>query len=101
MYWPRPIRCEGGAVGPLGCVVLVRGPMSAVRALVIGAGNAGLFAALALRKAGIEPLVYDAYGQPADRAIGGYLTYAVNGIVALRTIDAAHLVHRTGFACDT
>ena len=74
--------------------------MRTLRVLVVGAGNAGLVAALALKKAGLDPVVYEAYEQPADRTCGGYLTVAVNGIDALRAIDAAHLVHTAGFACD-
>src|SRR6185369_8920865 len=66
----------------------------------IGAGNAGLFAAIALRKAGLEPTVYEAYHRPTDRVGGGYLTFAVNGIAALRAIGAEHLVRTAGFACE-
>jgi 2-polyprenyl-6-methoxyphenol hydroxylase-like FAD-dependent oxidoreductase len=70
-----------------------------VRALIVGAGNAGLVAAIALHKAGVEPAVYEAYGDCADHAREGYLTVAVNGIDALRAVDAGHLLLGPGFAC--
>jgi 2-polyprenyl-6-methoxyphenol hydroxylase-like FAD-dependent oxidoreductase len=55
--------------------------MTAVRtALVIG-GGAGPVTALALRRAGIAPTVYEAYATTAD-GIGGMLTVAPNGLDA-------------------
>jgi 2-polyprenyl-6-methoxyphenol hydroxylase-like FAD-dependent oxidoreductase len=60
-------------------------------ALVIGGGIAGPVAALALRKAGIEATVYEAYATTAD-GIGGTLTVAPNGLDALRIVGAAAAV---------
>jgi FAD-dependent urate hydroxylase len=56
------------------------------KALLIGGGIGGLTTALALRRAGIEPVVYEAYSRPADYA-GLFLNTASNGLSALRAID--------------
>jgi FAD-dependent urate hydroxylase len=69
---------------------------SVQKALVIGGGVAGPAAAMALQKAGIEAVVYEAYATPADD-VGVFLTVATNGIDALRTIDADKDVVATGF----
>lgn len=62
--------------------------MSSVRtALVIGGGIAGPVVATALRKAGIEARVYEAYPGPSY-GIGSGLALAPNGIAALDLIDA-------------
>ncbi|MFC0439702.1 NAD(P)/FAD-dependent oxidoreductase [Kutzneria buriramensis] len=53
-----------------------------MKALIIGAGITGPVAALALRKAGIEAEIYEAYEQPADD-VGGWLMIAPNGVAAL------------------
>jgi len=66
--------------------------MSAVTsALVIGGGVAGPVAATALRKAGIEATVYEAYPGPAYN-IGSALGFAPNGLAALDTIGAGDAV---------
>jgi FAD-dependent urate hydroxylase len=65
-------------------------------ALVIGGGIAGPVAAMALRKAGIEARVYEAYGSTAD-GIGGALSIAPNGLTALGVIGADGAVRRVGF----
>src|SRR5262245_4756257 len=54
------------------------------RALVVGGGIAGSVAAIALRKAGFEPLILESRG-PADGE-GAFLTLAVNGIETLATL---------------
>src|SRR5437879_5133773 len=70
--------------------------MSTTRtALVIGGGIAGPAAAMALRQAGIEATVYEAYDGSADR-VGGALSIAPNGLTALATIGAADAVRRVG-----
>ena len=62
--------------------------MTAARtALVIGGGIAGPVTAMALRKAGIEATVYEAYPSAAD-GVGAMLTIAPNGLDALKTIGA-------------
>lgn len=67
------------------------------RALIIGGGIAGPVTAMALQRAGIESVVYEAYAQSAGLAPGAYLTLAVNGLDALRTIDAHRPVLEAGF----
>jgi 2-polyprenyl-6-methoxyphenol hydroxylase-like FAD-dependent oxidoreductase len=57
------------------------------KALVIGGGVAGPVTALALRKAGIEATVYEAYPSTAD-GIGGSLALAPNGQAALDVVGA-------------
>ncbi|MBO0683797.1 MAG: FAD-dependent monooxygenase [Candidatus Dormibacteraeota bacterium] len=62
--------------------------MSCVRsALVIGGGIAGPVTAAALRKAGIQATVYEAYPGPS-KGIGGALALAPNGLNALRIVGA-------------
>jgi 2-polyprenyl-6-methoxyphenol hydroxylase-like FAD-dependent oxidoreductase len=53
-------------------------------ALIIGGGIAGAVTAMALRKAGIESVVYEAYPSGADD-IGAFLSLPGNGLDALRT----------------
>ncbi|MER5256295.1 MULTISPECIES: FAD-dependent oxidoreductase [unclassified Streptomyces] len=71
-------------------------------ALVIGGGIAGLVAAMALRKAGIEARVYEAYDGSGPRSgaggsrFGGGMTIAPNGQQALEAIDAAETVSAIG-----
>lgn len=60
-------------------------------ALVIGGGIAGPVAAVALRKAGIEAQIYEAYPGPAH-TIGSGLALAPNGVAALDVIDAGDAV---------
>jgi FAD-dependent urate hydroxylase len=69
----------------------------AKKALIVGGGVAGPVAAMALRHAGIDAIVYEAYAGGADGA-GAFLTFASNGLDALRTIDANHLVLSEGFS---
>jgi 2-polyprenyl-6-methoxyphenol hydroxylase-like FAD-dependent oxidoreductase len=60
--------------------------MNAIKtAAVIGGGIAGPVAALALRKAGIEATVYEAYQDSAD-GVGGMLMVAPNGLAALKVV---------------
>ncbi|MBB5914981.1 2-polyprenyl-6-methoxyphenol hydroxylase-like FAD-dependent oxidoreductase [Nocardia transvalensis] len=67
--------------------------MSIRTALVIGGGIAGPVAATALRKAGIEARVYEAYPGPAFN-IGSALGFAPNGLAALDVIDAGDAVRK-------
>ncbi|KQV11403.1 NAD(P)/FAD-dependent oxidoreductase [Kitasatospora sp. Root107] len=64
-------------------------------ALVIGGGIAGPIAAMALRQAGIEAAVHEAYDSTADGA-GGGMTIAPNGQDALDAIGAGDLVRAIG-----
>jgi 2-polyprenyl-6-methoxyphenol hydroxylase-like FAD-dependent oxidoreductase len=68
-----------------------------MRALIIGTGVAGTVAAMALHKAGVEAEVFEAYEESAGLAHGVFLTVAVNGLDALRAIDAHHVVRAAGF----
>ena len=68
----------------------------AKKALIVGGGVAGPVAAMALQRAGIDPVVYEAYTGGADDA-GAFLTFASNGLDALRAIDAHNLVVDKGF----
>ena len=69
-------------------------------AAVIGAGIAGPVAAMALRKAGIRPTVYEAHRTGAE-GIGTFLTIASNGIDALRAIGADEPALAAGFPTPT
>jgi len=51
---------------------------------------------MALQQAGVDSVVYEAYAGGADDA-GAFLTFASNGLDALRAIDAHHLVLAEGF----
>lgn len=65
-------------------------------ALIIGAGVAGPAAALAMQKAGIDPIVYEADPEYAD-GVGLFLTVASNGVDALRALGADQAVLAAGF----
>jgi FAD-dependent urate hydroxylase len=64
-------------------------------ALVIGGGIAGPVAALALQRAGIDAIIYEAYPSRAYDA-GGGLTLAPNGLDALDVIGAGDPVRPVG-----
>jgi 2-polyprenyl-6-methoxyphenol hydroxylase-like FAD-dependent oxidoreductase len=66
------------------------------RALIIGGGVAGPVTAMALQRAGIDAVVYEAH-VPATGEVGSYLTVATNGTDALRAIDAHGPVLAAGF----
>jgi 2-polyprenyl-6-methoxyphenol hydroxylase-like FAD-dependent oxidoreductase len=67
------------------------------RALIIGGGIAGPVTAMALQRAGVESVVYEAYDTSAGLGAGAFLTVAVNGLDALRTLDAHEPVLDAGF----
>src|SRR5215207_9392221 len=71
--------------------------MTQKNALIIGGGIGGLTAAMALQRAGIDPVVYEAYGTGAGLDAGAFLTVAVNGLDALRALDAHEPVLAAGF----
>ncbi|HWG26221.1 FAD-dependent monooxygenase [Actinospica sp.] len=66
------------------------------RILIIGGGVAGTAAALALHRAGREPVIFEAHPQTA-KDIGAFLILASNGMRALTQIDAADAVAAAGF----
>jgi 2-polyprenyl-6-methoxyphenol hydroxylase-like FAD-dependent oxidoreductase len=65
-------------------------------ALVVGAGVAGPVLAMALRKAGIEAELFEG-GETGADDLGSWLTLQVNGMDALRAVDAHHVVAGLGF----
>ena len=67
------------------------------KALIIGGGVAGAVAAMALHRAGIETIVYEAYTRTSED-IGSYLTVATNGLDALCALDAHQPVLSAGFS---
>ena len=69
------------------------------KAVIIGSGIAGPVTAMALRNAGIEATVYEAYATTAD-GLGGQLTVAPNGLAALEIIGAADAVRAVGQPID-
>jgi 2-polyprenyl-6-methoxyphenol hydroxylase-like FAD-dependent oxidoreductase len=68
------------------------------RAVVIGAGPAGLTAAIALRRIGVDVEIYER--GPAAGEIGSGLTLWPNAMKALETIGAAEAVRAAGTPCD-
>jgi len=70
------------------------------KALIIGGGIAGPVTAVALQRAGIESVVYEAYPANAGNA-GAFLTVAVNGLDALRPLDLHQPVMELGFSTRT
>ena len=66
------------------------------QALIIGAGIAGPVAAMALQRADIKSVVYEA-GGPEESDAGPYLTIAPNGLEALAAIGVEGLVATGGF----
>ncbi|MFF5175545.1 FAD-dependent oxidoreductase [Micromonospora sp. NPDC000089] len=67
------------------------------KAVIIGAGLAGPVAAMALRRAGIDAVVHEAYGRDAV-GVGSFLTLSVNGVDALAAIGLDGLVTGLGHA---
>jgi 2-polyprenyl-6-methoxyphenol hydroxylase-like FAD-dependent oxidoreductase len=61
------------------------------KALIIGGGIAGPVTAMALQRAGIDATIYEARAH-SDADAGAFLTVAVNGLDALRSLDAHHPV---------
>jgi 2-polyprenyl-6-methoxyphenol hydroxylase-like FAD-dependent oxidoreductase len=70
------------------------------KAVIVGGGVAGPVTAMALQRAGIEGVVYEAY-PPTAGEVGSYLTVASNGLDALRAIDAEQTVRAAGFPTPT
>lgn len=69
-----------------------------MRAIVIGAGPAGLATAIALRKIGAEPVVYERSAGPA--AAGTGLTLWPNAFAALSRLGIADAVRAAGCVAD-
>ena len=69
-------------------------------ALIIGSGIAGPVTAIALQRAGIDSVVYEAHADSAGEG-GLWLTVAVNGLDALRRLDLHEPVLACGFPTAT
>lgn len=69
---------------------------SSRRALIIGAGIGGLTAAIALRNAGLAPVVYERAS--ALHPVGAGLTLQPNAVLALREIGIGSAIERAGAA---
>src|SRR5215470_15771135 len=57
-----------------------------MKTLIVGGGIAGAVCAIALRKAGLEAEIFEAFDYGADN-VGAFLTLGVNGLDALRVVD--------------
>jgi 2-polyprenyl-6-methoxyphenol hydroxylase-like FAD-dependent oxidoreductase len=64
-------------------------------ALIIGGGIAGPAAALALQRAGIDPIVFEAHPRTFTD-IGSYFTVTPNGLSVLHTLNTLHLATAVG-----
>lgn len=64
--------------------------------LIVGGGVAGPVTAMALQRAGMDAVIYEAR-TPATEDVGSYLTVATNGLDALHAIDAHTPVLAAGF----
>lgn len=71
-----------------------------IRAIIIGGGIAGPVAGVALRRAGASAVVYEAHPERGGLEVGGWLTVAVNGLDALRTLGIHGPVAACGFAAE-
>jgi hypothetical protein len=67
--------------------------------LIVGGGIAGPALGIALRRAGIESVVYDGSPGPRDDA-GAFLNLAPNGLNVLRGMDVGYLTDDLGFRND-
>jgi 2-polyprenyl-6-methoxyphenol hydroxylase-like FAD-dependent oxidoreductase len=69
------------------------------RVLIVGGGIAGSALGIALRRAGINSVVYEASPAPRDNA-GAFLNLAPNGLNVLQALGLAHLTDGLGFRND-
>jgi len=65
------------------------------KALIIGGGIAGPVTAMALRRAGLDVTVFEAYDRASD-GVGAFLTLAPNGLAALGQLGLYDAVHDLG-----
>ncbi|SEE35764.1 2-polyprenyl-6-methoxyphenol hydroxylase [Rhodococcus jostii] len=66
-------------------------------ALIIGGGIAGPVTAMAMQRAGLDPVVYEAHDHGAE-GVGAFLTLATNGLEGLHLLDLDHRVADIGMA---
>jgi FAD-dependent urate hydroxylase len=71
-------------------------PTNNKKALIIGGGIGGPVAAMALQRAGVEAVVYEAYDAPSDYA-GLFLNTASNGLDVLSTLGIDVPARADGF----
>jgi FAD-dependent urate hydroxylase len=90
----------GPFLNPTGSTEGGRSHDHARTAMVIGGGIAGPVAAMALQKAGIESVVYEAHATSAE-GLGAFLTVATNGVHALWTLGADESAIAAGFPTTT
>jgi 2-polyprenyl-6-methoxyphenol hydroxylase-like FAD-dependent oxidoreductase len=76
------------------------GAQMPTKALIIGGGVAGLTAAIGLRRAGIEPIVFERADELRKVSVGGGLHIWPNAIKALRQIDLGDRVEAIGAAVE-
>jgi 2-polyprenyl-6-methoxyphenol hydroxylase-like FAD-dependent oxidoreductase len=67
--------------------------------LIAGGGIAGPAVGIALRRAGVDAIVYEASATPRDDA-GAFLNLAPNGLGVLRALGLGHLIDGLGFLND-
>jgi 2-polyprenyl-6-methoxyphenol hydroxylase-like FAD-dependent oxidoreductase len=72
---------------------------NSTHAVIVGGGIAGPAIALALCRAGIESVVYEASPVPRDEA-GVFLNLAPNGLNVLRALGLDHILDGVGFLND-
>src|SRR5437588_10591132 len=70
------------------------------RALVVGSGVAGPVAAIALKRVGIDAVVFEREHANDHRA-GSWLTFQANGMDALDAVGLAEPVRSLGFDVET
>lgn len=66
------------------------------KVLIIGCGIAGTAAAICLKKAGIDSIIFEAYDAPGD-GVGSFLGLTPNGQDVLKTLGIADAVLGEGF----
>ena len=73
--------------------------LHSTHALIVGGGIAGPALGLALQRAGIESIVYEASPTPRDEA-GAFLNLAPNGLGVLHALGLGHVMDGLGFQND-
>ena len=68
-----------------------------MRAVVVGGGVAGASCAIALRRIGVDVVLYEAYDDPAGQ-VGSFVSLAGNGLRALDALGVLPQVQAAGFA---
>ena len=73
--------------------------MSSPSALIVGAGIAGPAMGVALRRLGLDAVVYEASDSPRDHS-GAFMNLAPNGLAALKALGLEHVLDGLGFQND-